>query len=112
MKKLSIVAWCWLWYLLAQCADMLTSLQRWGTEEGNPFFRDSNHLFLWSHALIGKSLLTLISATASYFLYKLLEPFDVRLAAVAACAAPLFFGWELWQVANNNLFFILHWVNV
>jgi len=90
---------------------MGTSLQRWGTEEGNPFFRDSNHLFIASHALVGKSLLTLISATGSYLLYKLLEPIDTRLAALAACIAPFIFGWELWQVANNNLFFILHWVN-
>ena len=111
MKKPSIVVWCWLWYLLAQCADMVTSLQRWGTEEGNPFFRDSNHLFIASHALVGKSLLTLITGVVSYFLYKLLEPIDRRVATLSACIAPLFFGWEIWQVANNNLFFILRWVN-
>ena len=91
---------------------MASSLQRWGTLEGNPYFRDSDHLFIWSHALVGKSLLTLVSGTASYFLYKLLEPIDTRLAALAACIAPLVFGWELWQVANNNLFWILRWVNV
>jgi hypothetical protein len=111
VKKPSIVVWCWLWYLLAQCADMATSLRMWGNEEGNPFFRDPNHAFVASHALLGKSLLTLVAGTGSYLLYKLIEPIDQRVATLAACVAPIIFGWAIWQVANNNIFFILRWVN-
>jgi len=29
----------------------------------------------------------------------------------SACAAPLYFGWVLWQVANDNFFMIMRWVN-
>jgi len=88
---------------------MFTSLNRWGGEEMNPFFRNENHLFMASHALVGKTLLTLITASLSYFLYKLAEPLDKRVATVLACLAPLYYGWVLWEVANNNLFMMLHW---
>jgi len=111
VKKPNIIFWCWLWYLLAQSADMLTSLQRWGGEEMNPFFRDADHLFNVPHALFGKASLTLIAGTLSYLLYKAAEPLDRRVASVLACAAPLYFGWVLWQVANDNFFMIMRWVN-
>jgi hypothetical protein len=111
VKKPTIVVWCWLWYLLAQCADMVTSLQRWGGEELNPYFRNSDHLFMAGHAAFGKLSLTAIMGTLSYFLYKLAEPLDKRVATVLACIGPLWFGWMLWQVANNNFFMIMRWVN-
>jgi hypothetical protein len=111
VKKPGIIAWCWLWYLLAQCADMLTSLARWGGEEMNPFFRDSHHIFVASHALVGKGALTFISGAVSYFLYKLVEPLNKPMATILACIAPLLYGWLLWSVAQENLFVILRWVN-
>jgi hypothetical protein len=111
MKKLGIIFWCWLWFALAQCADMVTSLTRWGGEEMNPFFRDAGHHFAAGHAMTGKFTLTLISASLSYFLYRLAAPLDKRVATILACAAPLYYGWILWQVANNNFFYIMRWVN-
>ena len=111
MKRLSIIAWCWLWYLLAQCGDMLTSLKLWGGEEMNPFFRYPDHTFAASHALLGKFLLTFISGSLSYLAYRLTEPLDKRVATVLACIMPLWYGWVLWSVANDNLFMILRWFN-
>lgn len=111
MKKFSIVAWCWLWYALAQCADIVTSLQRWGGEELNPYFRNADHLFMAGHAMFGKFSLTAIIGSLSYLLYRLVEPLSKPVATVLACIAPLWFGWMLWQVANNNFFMIMRWVN-
>ena len=111
MKKLSIITWCWLWYLLAQCADMVTSLARWGGEEENPFFRNSLHQFMAWHAALGKTNMMLAAASLSYLAYRVVAPLDKRVATVLACALPLYFGWELFQIANDNLFYILQWVN-
>jgi hypothetical protein len=111
VKKLSIIAWCWLWYFLAQCADMLTSLNRWGGEELNPFFRNELHQFVAPHALVGKLILTAIAGSLSWLAYKLVEPLDKRVAILLACVFPLYWGWGLWQVANDNLFWLMHWVN-
>ena len=90
---------------------MLTSLARWGGEEMNPYFRDANHIFVASHAMVGKVAFTAVIGTLSYFLYKLIEPLDKRVATVLACLLPLYFGWAVWQVVNNNFFMIMRWVN-
>ena len=113
MKKYfsSVVFWCWAWYVMSHVADMVTSLQRWGSFEDNPYFRDAEHHFMAWHALVGKAGFTFILATVSYLAYRVLEPLDKRVAMVAACAGPLFFGWTFWSVANNKIFVILHWVN-
>ena len=111
MKRLSIIAWCWLWYLLAQAGDMVTSLARWGGEELNPYFRDPNHIFVASHALFGKAVLTAVIGSVSYLAYRLVEPLDKRVATLLACLLPLWWGFQIWQVANNNFFMIMRWVN-
>jgi len=113
MKKYfsSVVFWCWVWYVMAHVADMITSLQFWGGEELNPYFRDAAHHFVAPHAVVGKLGFTFILASMSYLAYRLVLPLDKRLATIAACAGPLFFGWDFWSVANNNLFVLLHWVN-
>ena len=111
MKRPSIIAWCWLWFLLAQAGDMLSSLARWGGEELNPYFRDAQYHFVASHALFGKAFFTAVIAIVSYFLYKLAEPLDKRVATVLACVLPVWFGWGVWQVVNNNFFMIMRWVN-
>jgi hypothetical protein len=111
INRLSIIFWCWLWYALGQCADMLTSLSIWGGEELNPYFRDANHQFMAGHAVFGKLSLTFIMGALSCLLYRLAKPLDERLANILACIGPLYFGWMLWQVANNNFFMIMRWVN-
>lgn len=110
MKK-SVIFWSWIWLLTAHVADVCTSLQRWGADEENPYFRDAAHKFLAWHAVVGKSTYTLILAAMSYLTYRLVAPFDKRLATFLACAGPLLIGWQIWMVANNNLFVILKWIN-
>ncbi len=111
MKKLGVIFWCWLWYILANVADVLTSLQRWGGAEENPFFRDAAHHFVAAHSILGKGSFTLIIAAVSFALYRLVEPLNKHVAAILACGFPLYYGWILWQVADNNFFFIMRWVH-
>jgi len=113
MKKFfsKAIFWCWTWYIMSHVADMVTSLARWGDYEDNPYFRDAEHHFMAWHAMLGKSIFTLNLAILSYLAYRLLAPLDKRVAALAACVGPLYFGWYFWGVANNNIFVILHWVS-
>jgi len=111
MKKLGVIFWCWTWFVLANIADVLTSLTRWGGYELNPFFRDAAHHFVTFHSIVGKSTFTAIAGIVSLFMYRLVEPLDKRLATILACLFPLYYGWMIWQVANNNFFFLMHWVN-
>jgi len=79
--------------------------------EMNPFFRDANHKFLIWHAVLGKGVGTISLGILSYFLYRITVSFDKRLATLLACAGPLMVGWMIWNVALNNLFMLLNWVN-
>jgi len=100
-----------MWFILANVADILTSLQRWGGEEENPFFRDAAHHFSVGHSIVGKGTFALVGAAISLFLYRLFLPLNKYVATILACAIPLYYGWVLWQVADNNFFFIMRWVN-
>jgi len=111
MKKLSIIFWCWLWFALANVADVLTSLQIWGGEEENPYFRDADKHFMTWHSIVGKGTFFLIMAVASLFAYRLIKPLNENVAKIFACALPIYYAWGIWQVADNNLFWILHWVH-
>jgi hypothetical protein len=105
----SIPFWIWVWYVLGNIADILSSLARWGGEELNPYFRDTQHHFLASHALIGKCLLSTALAVFCFFLYRLVSQVNKPLATVLSCLAPLFYGYMLWNTSCNNLFINLGW---
>jgi hypothetical protein len=87
-------------------------LQRWGGEEENPYFRNAAHQFLTWHATVGKGSFTFVLAALSYFAYRLVKPLNENVASILACVLPLFYGWQMWQVANNNFFWIMRWVNL
>lgn len=111
MKKLwkSIPFWVWVWYVLGNVADMLSSLARWGSEELNPYFRDADHHFLASHALIGKCLLSATLAIMCYFVHRLVSPLNKPLAILLSCIGPLAIGYTVWNVSINNLMINLGW---
>jgi len=75
----------------------------------NPFFRDADHLFVASHALVGKGILTLELGVLSYILYRLVEPLNKHVATILACAIPLYIGWTLFGIAEDNFFVVLRW---
>jgi hypothetical protein len=111
MKKLSVIFWSWAWFVLANVADVLTSLQRWGGEEENPYFRDSAHHFMAWHSVVGKGTFAIIMAVISYLAYRLMKPLNENVATILACVIPLYYAWSLWQVADNNFFWVMRWVH-